>query len=88
MLCDGGNLVAMVLALYGVLALVTLQYTVLGLYVSSTARSIDAALRTTYGMILVLVIVTLAPYQVLQGKPWHEVVVVAGCSAPCPLCRQ
>jgi ABC-type transport system involved in multi-copper enzyme maturation permease subunit len=56
-----------VLPLYAVLALVTLQYAALGLLVSSAAASVDSALRATYGLVLVLAVLTLGPYQVLQG---------------------
>lgn len=66
-----------VLPLYGVLLLVTLQYTTLGLAVSLVAGSPDAALRTTYGLVLVLVVVTLGPYQIVQGQPPGSVVTLA-----------
>ena len=42
------------LVLYGILALVTVQYAALGLRVSSEARSTDSALRITYGLALLL----------------------------------
>src|SRR5262245_9773379 len=58
-----------VLPLYGLLLLVTLQYTTLGLFVSIAAGSPDSALRTTYGLVLVLAVVTLGPYQLVQGRP-------------------
>jgi ABC-type transport system involved in multi-copper enzyme maturation permease subunit len=58
-----------VLPLYAVIALVTLQYTALGLFVSIRATSTESALRLTYGLILLLAVVTLGPYQVLQGGP-------------------
>jgi len=57
-----------VLALYVVLALVTLQYTALGLFVSVKAASPESALRTTYGLILLLAVATLGPYQIVQGQ--------------------
>jgi ABC-type transport system involved in multi-copper enzyme maturation permease subunit len=57
-----------IFALYGVLALVTLQYTALGLFVSIRASSPESALRTTYGSILLLAVVTLGPHQILQGQ--------------------
>jgi ABC-type transport system involved in multi-copper enzyme maturation permease subunit len=66
-----------VLALYVILSLVTLQYTAVGLYVSSRAGSIDSALRITYGTVLALAVLTLGPYQVLRGKPWPEIVALA-----------
>jgi ABC-type transport system involved in multi-copper enzyme maturation permease subunit len=66
-----------ILGLYGILFLIAFQYSALGLFISSTSRSIDSALRTTYGLVLVLAVVTLGPYQVLRGLPWGPVVTVA-----------
>src|SRR5262249_54058886 len=66
-----------VLPLYGLLLLVTLQYTTLGLFVSITAGSLDAALRTTYGLVLVLAVLTLGPYQLVQGQPAGAAVPLA-----------
>lgn len=57
------------LPLYGILGLVLLQYTTLGLLVSSYVQSIDAALRVTYGVVLVLAVITLGPHFFLQGQP-------------------
>lgn len=66
-----------VLALYGILAVLILQYTALSLYVSSSSNTPDAALRVTYGAILGLSVLTLGPYQFLQGKDWGAIVTVA-----------
>lgn len=63
----GVGLAQELLPLYGLLALVALQYTVLGLFVSSRANSTDGALRGTYGLVLLLSVVTLGPHQFLQG---------------------
>ena len=52
--------------LYAVLAIVTIQYAALGLYVSSYAAKTDAALRVTYAIVLVLAVISLGPYQFLQ----------------------
>ena len=52
--------------LYAVLAIVTIQYTALGLYVSSYAAKTDAALRVTYAIVLLLAVISLGPYQFLQ----------------------
>ena len=60
----GGNL----LALYAVLLLVTVQYAVLALLVSSYANSTDSALRITYGLVLLASVVTMGPHRFLQGK--------------------
>jgi hypothetical protein len=46
-----------------------LQYAVLGLFISSVAGSTDSALRMTYGLVVVLALLTLGPYQVVQGRP-------------------
>ncbi len=66
-----------VAALYLVLVLMTLQYAALGLYVSTQANSVDAALRATYALVLLLAVVVLGPYQFLQGKPYGPLVDVA-----------
>ena len=65
-----------VLPLYAVLALATFQYAALGLFVSSRAASVDSALRATYGLVLVLAVLTLAPYQVLQGTSGGRVLLL------------
>ena len=54
--------------LYGVLGLLTIQYAILGLWVSSQSTSADGALRTTYLLILGLAILSLLPYLLFQGK--------------------
>ena len=64
-------------ALYLVLAVVTVQYTALGLYVSSFANSSDGALRLTYALTVGLAGATLLPYQFLQGKADDWLVVPA-----------
>ena len=55
------------LPLYVLLMLVALQYSSLGLLISSHATSTDSAMKLTYGAILVLAVVTLGPYLFLQG---------------------
>jgi ABC-type transport system involved in multi-copper enzyme maturation permease subunit len=54
--------------LYLVLYLAAVQLTALALLVSSYANSSDAALRITYGLVVVLTVVVLGPYAVLQGR--------------------
>src|SRR5262249_17800274 len=66
-----------VLPLYAVLLLVTVQYTTLGLFVSIRAGSPDAALRTTYGLVLALPVLTLGPYQLVQGQSAGAAVTLA-----------
>ncbi len=58
-----------VLPLYGILVLVLAQYTALALLISSYANSTDSALRTTYGVVLLLAVVSLGPHFFLQGQP-------------------
>ncbi|MCH7988521.1 MAG: ABC transporter permease subunit [Planctomycetes bacterium] len=58
-----------IVVLYGILALVAVQYACVGLLVSSYANSTDSALRITYGLVLLLAVVTLGPHQFLQGQP-------------------
>jgi ABC-type transport system involved in multi-copper enzyme maturation permease subunit len=53
--------------LYLVLGLAVLQFTTLGLYVSARAQSTDSALRVTYGLVLALVAIPLAPMWLIQG---------------------
>lgn len=55
-------------ALYGILLLVVVEYVALGLFISSHVNSTDAALRTTYGVVLLLAVVSLGPFLFLQGK--------------------
>lgn len=59
----GGDL----LALYGLLILIAAEYAALGLLVSSYAKSIDSAVRITYGLVFTLALLTLGPHQFLQG---------------------
>jgi ABC-type transport system involved in multi-copper enzyme maturation permease subunit len=60
------------LPLYVLLMLVALQYSSLGLLISSHATSTDSAMKLTYGAILVLAVVTLGPYLFLQGVTGEE----------------
>src|SRR6266478_232028 len=53
--------------LYLVLFLAAVQLATLALLVSSYANSNDAALRLTYGLVLVLTVAVLGPYAILQG---------------------
>lgn len=63
----GVSLVGDLLALYAVLAIAAVQYASLGLLISSLANSTDAALRITYGLVLLLAVVTMGPHLFLQG---------------------
>jgi ABC-type transport system involved in multi-copper enzyme maturation permease subunit len=56
---------------YAVLALAALQYTALGLFVSSNSNSVEAAVRWTYGLILCVSVISLLPHQFFQGSPGY-----------------
>lgn len=53
---------------YGILALAAVEYALIALFVSATVKSTDAALRVTYGMILLLSVIVLGPWYLVQGK--------------------
>ena len=53
--------------MYQLLMLVALQYTVLGLLISSYSNSIDSAVRVTYASVLCLSVLTLGPHYFFQG---------------------
>lgn len=53
--------------IYLLLILVALQYSVLGLLVSSYAKTIDSAVRTTYGLMICLSIFSIGPHYFFQG---------------------
>jgi len=65
----GLALVRDVLPLYAVLLIASVQIAALGLWVSSLSTTTDAALRTAYAVILVLSVISLGPYEFLQGRP-------------------
>jgi len=65
----GISLTRDIMALYMVLLLTALQLTAVGLCISTLANSTDGALRATYGVVLGLTVLTLAPHYFLQGKP-------------------
>lgn len=76
-------------AIYAVLFMLSLMYATLGLLVSSYAHSVDAALRMTYGVILLLAVVSMGPYAFLQGRieifPMQAVVIDwLRCLSPIP----
>lgn len=58
----GVSLGSQLLPLYLLLVLVAVQYASLGLLVSSLANTADGAVRVTYGCVLMLATLTLAPY--------------------------
>ncbi len=78
------------LLLYGLLLLVAVQYAALGLLVSSFASSTDSALRVTYGLVLVMAVISLGPHLFLQGQPgWMaELAGWLRCLSPVPAVMQ
>lgn len=66
----GVYLVEQLLPLYAVLFMLAISYATLGLLISSFAARPDSALRMTYGVILLLAIVSMGPHQFLVGQPW------------------
>lgn len=65
----GVDLVGQLGKMYMVLALLALMYTTLGLFISSYAQTTDSALRMTYGVILVLAVGAIGPYQFFRTSP-------------------
>jgi ABC-type transport system involved in multi-copper enzyme maturation permease subunit len=63
----GVSLTRDALGVYGILALTALEYTALGLLVSTHAASTDAAVRWTYGWVLLLGVITLVPHYFFIG---------------------
>ena len=64
----GVDPVDQILLLYAVMTAAALQYTTLGLLVSSYVRSTDAGVRITYALIFAMGILALGPYYLLQGQ--------------------
>ena len=73
----GGLSVNDLLYLYGVLMMLVVQLTAIALWISSVSESADGALRTTYGVVFLLTVVTLGPYQFAHGQPWPSIVHVS-----------
>ncbi|MFP6763064.1 MAG: ABC transporter permease subunit, partial [Planctomycetaceae bacterium] len=63
----GISLTSHILPFYLILGAACLQYSTLGLLVSTLTNSTDSALRTTYGGVLCLSVLALAPNYFLQG---------------------
>jgi len=66
---------------YLVLLALAVQYTALGLLVSTYANTTDAAMRITFGLVLVLAVLTLLPKMFLQGND-SESMAMSVQSAP------
>jgi ABC-type transport system involved in multi-copper enzyme maturation permease subunit len=73
-------------ALYGLLLLAAIQYATLALLVSSRAASADSAQRITFGLVLLMAIVSLGPHLFLQGHAgWLATVAEwLRCLSPIP----
>ncbi len=76
-----------ILPLYGILTLVLVQYTALALLVSSYTSTTDSALRTTYGVVLLMAVVSLGPHFFLQGQMGvlPQVAAWLRCVSPVPV---
>jgi ABC-type transport system involved in multi-copper enzyme maturation permease subunit len=72
--------------LYAVLGVASLQLATLGLLVSSRAQSTDGALRVTYGLVLVVSVLTLVPHALLRGEAGlpFEIASWLRCLSPIP----
>jgi ABC-type transport system involved in multi-copper enzyme maturation permease subunit len=64
----GVSLVDDVVWLYAVLLVASIQYATFGLFVSTMAGSTDSALRWTFGGVLGLSVLTIAPHWFFQGS--------------------
>ena len=82
----GVSLWEQLFVLYGLLALAAIQYATLGLVVSSFASSTDSALRITYGLVLLMAVISLGPHLFLQGQAgWlPELAGWLRCLSPLP----
>lgn len=74
---------------YLVLFCLAFQYGTLGLLVSSFAQTTDGAARVTYGLVLLLAVVAMGPYQFLQGNVYIPAVLLTAvewlrCVSPIP----
>jgi ABC-type transport system involved in multi-copper enzyme maturation permease subunit len=75
-----------VLMLYAILAAAIMQIASVGLLISSHAQSIDGALRTTYALIMGMVLLPLVPHWLLLGGqgPANDVAEWLRCLSPIP----
>ncbi len=75
-----------IIALYAVLAVAAVQLATLGLLVSCRAQTTDGALRTTYGLVLAVAVLTLVPHALLRGTsgPLAELTAWLRCLSPVP----
>lgn len=73
-----------VVRVYGLVAVAILQAAALGLFVSARASTSESALRITYGLLLLIVVVSLGPHLFLQGRPgaWARAAEWLRCVSP------
>ena len=72
---------------YGILALAAVQYSSVALFISTRAANTDTALRTTYGVVLLLSVVVLGPFEFLGRLvtgPVGELLEWTRCISPIP----
>ena len=74
--------------IYMLLILLSIQYTAMGLWVSSMTSTADSALRVTYGLVLILSVISLGPWyftRALLDIVWlRELVNWIGSLSPIP----
>lgn len=82
----GGSTEGGIWILYLVLGVATVQISTLALWVSARSASTDLALRTTYALVLALVLIPIVPFLVLQGDTGDLVEVASWlrCLSPVP----
>lgn len=80
----GLSLGAEVGRVYGLAVVAILQAATLGLFVSARASTSESALRFTYGVLLLIVVVSLGPHLFLQGRTggWARVAEWLRCVSP------
>ena len=81
----GTSVTGHLLPLYLVLFVAAVQTASLALLVSSSANSTDSALRISYGLVLLLTIVSMGPYAVLPvGSGLRDAALWIRCLSPVP----
>ncbi len=75
---------AEVVRVYGLVSVAILQAATLGLFVSARASTSESALRITYGVLLLIVVVSLGPHLFLQGRTgaWAHAAEWLRCVSP------
>ena len=73
----GGISAAKLTNAYLLLSLIAVQYAMLGLAVSAQVKTTDAALRTTYALVLLLSVIAIGPNLLFQGRDAGELAPLA-----------